>query len=157
SVNSVLSAISQCQPDMGGQLDDYAMKIGTGDESTARRSLYEKSNPISIDFAVLESAENVLAIKADMVWDDVGSWNALERYKNKDMNNNVIIGNAKVADSYETTIYNETDGIIVTLGVSDLVVVKTDDIVLVAHKTKVNEVKQVIKELSQEEAHKKYL
>lgn len=157
SVSSVLSAISQCQPDMGGQLDEYALKIGSGDENTARRKLYEKSDPISIDFAVLESAENVLAIKGDMVWDDVGSWNALERYKNKDMNNNVIVGNARSADSYETTIYNETDGIIVTLGVSDLVVVKTDDTVLVAHKTKVNEVKQVIKEMAQEEAYKKYL
>ena len=157
SVNSVLSAINQCQPDMGGQLDEYALKIGSGDENTARRTLYEKASPISIDFAVLESAENVLAIKGDMVWDDVGSWNALERYKNKDMNNNVVVGNARVADSYETTIYNETEGIIVTLGVSDLVVVKTDDTVLVAHKTKVNEVKQVIKELAQEEAYKKYL
>jgi len=157
SVASVLSAICQCQPDMSDHLAAYALKIGTGDESSARRSLYEKSGPISIDFAVLENAENVLAIKADMVWDDVGSWNALERYKNKDMNNNVIIGNAKVADSYETTIYNETEGIIVTLGVSDLVVVKTDDIVLVAHKTKVNEVKQVIKELAQDESLKKYL
>ena len=157
SVNSVLSAINQCQPDIGGQLDEYALKIGSGDENTARRTLYEKASPISIDFAVLESAENVLAIKGDMVWDDVGSWNALERYKNKDMNNNVVVGNARVADSYETTIYNETEGIIVTLGVSDLVVVKTDDTVLVAHKTKVNEVKQVIKELAQEEAYKKYL
>ncbi|RKX28151.1 MAG: mannose-1-phosphate guanylyltransferase, partial [Candidatus Zixiibacteriota bacterium] len=56
-----------------------------------------------------------------------------------------------------TTVYNESSGIIVTLGVSDLVVVKTDDIVLVAHKTKVNEVKQVIKDLAEDDELKKYL
>jgi len=157
SVGSLIAAIGQCQPDMAGNLDAYALKIGDADELEARRTLYNKSIPISIDFAVLENAENVLAIKGDLIWDDVGSWNALERYKSKDINNNVIIGTAHIADSYETTIFNDSDGIIVSLGVSDLVVVKTDDIVLVAHKTKADEVKQVIKELSKDENLKKYL
>ncbi|HDL02558.1 MAG TPA: mannose-1-phosphate guanylyltransferase [candidate division Zixibacteria bacterium] len=157
SVSSVLTAINQCQPNMASQLDEYAVKIGTDEETVARRELYEGCNPISIDFAVLENAENVLAIRGDIVWDDVGSWNALERYKSKDINNNVVIGGAIIADSFETTVYNESSGIIVTLGVSDLVVVKTDDIVLVAHKTKVNEVKQVIKDLAEDDELKKYL
>jgi mannose-1-phosphate guanylyltransferase len=157
SVDAVAAAIRQCQPEMGDLLKTYSASIGKKGEEIERRKLYDKCTPISIDFAVLENAENVLAIKGDLVWDDVGSWNALERYKEKDQSNNVIIGSAKATRSYETTIYNESNGIIVSLGVSDLVIVKTDDIVLVAHKTQVNDVKDVLKDLTEVDELKKYL
>lgn len=157
SVDTVLSAIGQCQPEISEPLKAYSTRIGKPDEITARKKLYDICEPISIDFAVLENAENVLAIKGDIIWDDVGSWNALERYKEKDQYSNVIIGKAKVADSYETTIYNEGGGIIVSLGISDLVIVKTDDIVLVAHKTRVNDVKKLLSDFADDETLKKFL
>jgi mannose-1-phosphate guanylyltransferase len=157
SVKSILKAISVCQESTGDMLDEYASKIGTAEEIEARQVLYENCKPISIDFAVLEKAENVLTIKGDIIWDDVGSWNALERYKEKDQENNVILGRALFSETYETTIYNESNGIIVSLGVSDLVVVKTDDIVLVAHKAKVNEVKKVLANMADDDELKKYL
>jgi mannose-1-phosphate guanylyltransferase len=157
SVDAVSAAIRQCQPEIGNLLENYSLSLGKKDETAARRKLYDKCTPISIDFAVLENAENVLAIRGDIVWDDVGSWNALERYKEKDQGNNVIIGKAKATRSYETTIYNDANGIIVSLGVSDLVIVKTDEIVLVAHKTQVNEVKNVLKDLAEVDELKKYL
>ncbi len=157
SVNSVLNAINQCQPDIGSRLNEYAGTIGTKEESRARLRLYNESEPISIDFAVLENADNVLAIRGDLIWDDVGSWNALERYKQKDPDNNVIIGQAKISNSYETTIYNEGEGIIVALGISDLVLVKTDDIFFVAHKTCVNEIKEVLKQVEDDENLKRFI
>jgi mannose-1-phosphate guanylyltransferase len=157
TVDAVLKAIELCQPEMSGNLKAYSGKIGSDNENEARCRLYDKSDPISIDFAVLENAENVIVLKGDIVWDDVGSWNALERYKSRDHDNNVIIGEAKIINSYETTIFNDNKGIIVSLGVSDMVIVKTDDIVLVAHKTQVNEVKQVLKDLAEDKNLKKFL
>jgi mannose-1-phosphate guanylyltransferase len=157
SVSAVLNAIDKCQPDMGVALRSYSTKIGGKDELPARGGLYDRSEPISIDFAVLENAENVLVVKGDLIWDDVGSWNALERYKSKDADNNVVIGSAKVSGSFETTIYNEDGGIIVALGVSDLVMVKTDNIVLVVHKTKTGEIKKVLKELAEDPEKKEFL
>jgi mannose-1-phosphate guanylyltransferase len=157
SVTAILQSIYDCQPEIGKLLTEYSKDIGTKSEIESRKLFYESSLPISIDFAVLENAGNVLAIKADILWDDVGSWNALERYKQKDQENNVIIGQAKIYDTYETTIYNEDSDLIVSLGVSDLVIVKTDNIVLVAHKTKSNEVKKVLAEIANDESLKKYL
>ncbi|MCX6826296.1 MAG: sugar phosphate nucleotidyltransferase, partial [candidate division Zixibacteria bacterium] len=156
SIDAILKAIDQCQPEMGQHLSEYAASIGSASETKMRNELYDKCSPISIDFAVLENADNVLTIKADILWDDIGSWNALERYKEKDQENNVIIGQARVADSYETTIYNKGDGIIVALGVSDLVIVKADDVVLVAHKTKTDDVKKILSEFADDESLKKY-
>ncbi len=157
SVDSVLNSIRKCQPEMGNLLKDYASGIGTKGEIDYRKNLYEKCDAISIDFAVLENAQNVLTIKGDIVWDDVGSWNALERYKEKDRENNVVIGRAVLTDSYETTVYNDSNGIIVSFGVSDLVIVKSDDIVLVAHKTKAGDIKKVLAEFASNTNLKKYL
>ncbi|SYZ73103.1 conserved hypothetical protein [Candidatus Zixiibacteriota bacterium] len=157
SVDTILKSITQCQPEIASYLTKYSAGIGSANEINLRHELYDKTQPISIDFAVLENAENVLTIKADIVWDDVGSWNALERYKEKDRENNVIVGQVKSVETYETTIYNDSEGIIVALGVSDLVVVKTDDIVLVAHKTKTGEVKRILAEMAKEKNLKKYL
>ena len=55
--------------------------MGTQNEDAAKEDLYQRVESISIDFAVLEKAENALVIKGDMVWDDVGSWLALDRIK----------------------------------------------------------------------------
>lgn len=157
SVDTILNAINKCISDTGQGLDKYAPSIGTTDELKSRLELYNKSDKISIDFAVLENAENVVTIKGDIVWDDIGSWNALERYKDRDHEHNVIVGNSLAVNSYENTVYNADDGLVVTLGVSDLVVVKTKEIVFVAHKAHVNDVKQMLADLGQDDENKKFL
>jgi mannose-1-phosphate guanylyltransferase len=157
SARSILAAIKKHQPEIGELFEEYAATIGTADELSARRKLYDSTESISIDYAVLEHASNVLTIKADIVWDDVGSWNSLERYKDRDSENNVLVGNSVTQETFETTVYNEEDGLIACLGVSDLVIVRSGDITLVAHKTKVDRVKELLAKLDEDEENKKYL
>ncbi len=152
-----LKAVSQCKPDMYSQLMAYSEKIGTGEERDYRQKLFENAENISVDVAILEAAANVVVIKGDLIWDDIGSWLALERINPKDKDNNVIIGNTILHDSYEITAVNANDGIIATLGVSDLVVVKTDQVVLVAHKTKVGDIKALLAILKEDPNLEKYL
>lgn len=151
SANTILKAIGECMPEMGEQLEAYARTIGTAGEQAAREKLYAEATAISIDYAVLEKARNVLVIKGDFIWDDVGSWNSLERYKEKDNDNNVRIGSAMLLDTFETTVYNDAPGMIACLGVSDLVVVRSGDITLVVHKTKTGEVKKLLAKLAEDE------
>lgn len=157
SASSILKAIGKFQPELAEELEKYAAHIGTDKQISARDELFKKAASISIDFAVLEYAENVLTIKADIIWDDIGGWNALPRYKKLTRDNNVLIGESLLIDSYETTVYNEADGIIACLGVSDLVIVRTDNITMVAHKTEVDRVKEILAELGKDEDRKKYL
>ncbi|MFZ5980067.1 MAG: mannose-1-phosphate guanylyltransferase [Candidatus Zixiibacteriota bacterium] len=157
SARAILNAIKEYQPEMGAHLEDYARVIGTDKESQAREDLYKKTNSISIDYAVLESAQNVLTIKANIVWDDIGSWTALERYKDRDSENNVLVGETEMLGSYETTVYNNEDGIVCCLGVADLVVVRSGDITLVAHKTRVGEIKELLAKLNSDEKKRHYL
>lgn len=157
SAKSILKAIETCQPALASALEEYAPKIGTKSEQKAREKLYEKALSISIDVAVLENAKNVLTIKADIVWDDIGSWSALERYKDHDSDNNVIVGPALTQTSYETTVYNDTDGLVACLGVSDLVVVRTKEVTLVVHKTQTANIKNLLSQIEQNEKYRKFL
>jgi mannose-1-phosphate guanylyltransferase len=157
SANALLKAVSQCKPEMFAQLMEYQKRIGTPEERDARLKLFAEAESVSVDVAILEAAANVVVIKGDLIWDDIGSWLALERINPKDKDNNVTIGDTLLHDSYEITAVNAGDGIIATLGVSDLVIVKTDKVVLVAHKTKVGDIKSLLTRLKEDEHLEKYL
>jgi len=157
SAKSIMKAIEVCQPAMFGLLKEYSGKIGSKGEEKARKELYEKALSISIDVAILENAKNVLTIKADIVWDDIGSWNSLDRYKEHDSDNNVIIGPTVSSGSYEITVYNDTDGLVGCLGVSDLVIVRTDEVTLVVHKTQTGNIKTLLSIVEQNEKFRKFI
>jgi mannose-1-phosphate guanylyltransferase len=157
STRSILRAIEACQPELSELLVDYGAKIGSAREVESRTKLYQEAPAISVDFAVLERASNVLTIKADIVWDDIGGWRALERYKEKDLENNIIVGDGVAVETYETTIYNDTDGIVACLGISDLIIVRTGTITMVAHRSKAEEIKKILEKLEEDEKTRQYL
>ncbi len=157
SVKAILKAFEQHMPEMYGQLIEYATNIDTDNELAARAKLYEEAEPISIDVAILEQADNVLTMKGDFIWDDIGSWLSLERFMETDKEHNVVRGEAIMLDSYESTVYNNGDGIIATIGVSDLVVVRSGDVVMVVHKTKLDRIKDLLVMFRKDEKLKKYL
>jgi len=157
TASTILKALEKHMPQTFKEIESYSEQIGTKNQAEAKKRLYQNAESISIDFAVLEKADNALVIKADLEWDDVGNWLALDRVKEKNRDDNVIVGEAKTINTYETTIVNDSEGIIATLGVSDLVIVKTDEIVFVAHKTKVQDVKDLLREFAGNKELEKYL
>ncbi len=157
STKSILSAFEKHMPEMYQQLMEYSGKIGTPEEEAACLKLYEEAEPISIDFAILEQADNVVTLKGSFSWDDIGSWMSLQRFMDADRENNVIIGDAVTFDSFESTIVNEGKGVIAALGVSDLVIVNTGNVVMVAHKTQLGKIKDLLAKMSGDKSMDKYL
>ncbi|MCK4856928.1 MAG: mannose-1-phosphate guanylyltransferase [candidate division Zixibacteria bacterium] len=157
STRAILKSLSCCKPEIHAALMEYSSQIGTPQEMEARAKLFDKCENISIDVAVLEQADNVLVIKAKLIWDDIGSWRTLERINPRDQNNNVIIGKVLLHDSFEVTAVNSSDSLVTTLGVSDLVIVKTDAAVLVAHKTRVNELRSLLERIREDKDLEKFL
>jgi len=157
SAAAFMRAIEKYQPEMAHLFEEYKQYIGTEREMSARTELYERINSISVDFAIMEKAENVLTIKADIVWDDVGDWNSLQRNREQDSDNNVMIGEAVTLESFETTVYNDAEGLVACVGVSDLVIVRSGEITLVVHKSKAQSIKQLLVKLAENENYKKYL
>jgi mannose-1-phosphate guanylyltransferase len=157
SAKSILRSIGNCQPRLRASLDEYAGRRGGAERVPALENLYREADSVSIDVAILESAENVVVIKGDLKWDDVGSWLALQRIRKTGIDGNVRIGDVLTIDSFETTAVNDGEGIVVCFGVSDLVVVKTDNIVMVAHKSQMPQLKKLLGKLNDDERLQQYL
>ncbi len=157
SVKAIMNALEQYMPEMYQALLDYEKHIGTDAEEKARHELYEEAEAVSIDIAVMEQADNVLTLRGDFVWDDVGSWMSLQRFMDKDKENNVIVGSAVTLNTYESTIYNDNDGLIAALGVSDVVIARAGEVVMVAHKTQLDKIKDLLTKMSEDDDLKKYL
>jgi len=157
SVKAILNALEQYMPEMYEALIEYQQQIGTDSEEKARRELYEEAEAVSIDIAVMEQADNVITLRGDFVWDDVGSWMSLQRFMDKDKENNVVVGSAVTLNTYESTIYNDGNGLIAALGISDVVIARAGEVVMVAHKTQLDNIKNLMSKMSEDDDLKKYL
>ncbi|MCX8015203.1 MAG: mannose-1-phosphate guanylyltransferase, partial [candidate division WOR-3 bacterium] len=118
--------------------------------------LYQNAPATSIDYAVLEKSDNIIVVKANFVWDDVGSWLALERHFVKDNLGNVIIGKIALKDTEKSIIVSDY-GIIATMGIKNLIIVQTKDATLIISKDKASELKELLKIIRQNKEYNKYL
>ncbi len=155
-VDVILAAFRRYLPDFYSHLLRFQQSWGTGKERSALRQLYRNAPSISIDYAIMEKAKNVAVIKAGFKWDDVGSWLALERHFPVDDSGNVKVGLSFNKGTQESLIYAD-DGVIVTLGVRGLVVVRSGDAVLVADKGALGEIKDVLTQMTEDRKGKMFL
>lgn len=103
---------------------------------------YKYTEAISIDYAVLEKSNDIYVIPSNFGWDDVGSWEALDRYREKDEAGNVLVGSAKVVESESNLVISSTQDIVVE-GLKDIYVIENDGKILVGRKSNVANVKQL--------------
>lgn len=113
------------------------------------REVFPQCENISVDYAVLERAPNVVGLAAgDIGWNDVGSWNAVYDLHSRDTHGNALSGDTLVADS--TGMYVDAKGkLVALLGVKDLIVVDTPDALLIANRSRAQEVGDLVKRLEQ--------
>lgn len=117
-------------------------------DPSAARALYPTLPSISIDHAVMEKASGVVTIPADVGWDDVGSWAALPAVRGVDATGNTTAGQALVIDGTGNVVLGDDTTLIAAVGVSDLVIVKSGDAILVIRKDQAQDVRKVIDALS---------
>ncbi|MBT2686891.1 mannose-1-phosphate guanylyltransferase [Bacillus sp. ISL-47] len=98
---------------------------------------------VSIDYAILEKASSIYTIPATFEWDDLGTWKSLDRIFKPDNNENITIGNVNVMKANKCTIISEEYDV-VAIGVSDLIIVLTDEGLLVCHKAMEQEIKNAL-------------
>jgi mannose-1-phosphate guanylyltransferase len=145
----VLRAIATHMPDLNRGLKLVASKKLKKDRDRAIERLYRKTPSISIDYGIMEKADNVVVVKGAFIWDDVGTWTAMRRIHKPDQEGNVIIGRGLAKDSFECILANEDGGVIATLGVSDLIVARKADCILVAHVSRAQDVRDLVKKLAE--------
>lgn len=112
---------------------------------------FQKLPNTSVDYAVMEKADNVAVVPGDFGWSDVGSWKAISELSDSDDAGNQVEGKAIMVDTKGTYVQG-SNRLIATVGVENLVIVDTGDAVLVAHRERAQDVKTVVEQLK-EEAH----
>ncbi len=103
----------------------------------------------SIDYAVMEKTKMSAVVPMDPQWNDIGSWSALWDVAQKDQNLNVIQGDVIAQDTTGSYLYSNSK-LVATLGLKDMVVVDTDDVILVASKDHLDGIKQIVGDLSKQ-------
>lgn len=155
-----LAELEQHRPDILSACE-LAMKSSTRDLDFTRiqAETFEQCPSDSIDYAVMEKTHQAVMIPLDAGWNDVGSWSSLWEVSEKDQMNNHLHGDVIAVDTKNCLLHSE-GRLVATVGLEDVIVVETDDAILVADKEKVQDVKKVAEHLKQNDrseskAHRK--
>jgi mannose-1-phosphate guanylyltransferase len=144
----LLNQLAEHTPELTQGLDELGAAQEKGDARRASK-LYGRLPKISIDYALLEKTPRIITVTGDYGWSDVGSWRAVHEIFG--VNGDYMPrGHHIHVDTHNNYIYNATDRAVCLIGVTDTIVVVTDDAVLVTHKAKSQQVKDVVKRLEEE-------
>lgn len=94
---------------------------------------YRNTDSISIDYAVLEHSKSIYVIPSDIGWDDIGTWKAVERYKEKDFDDNIVTDNVKIIKSKSNMIMNNQKRVVL-IGIEDVMALETEDSIFIVDK-----------------------
>lgn len=111
--------------------------------------IFSQCRSDSIDYAVMEKTQDAVVIPLDAAWSDVGSWSALWDIQNKDEHGNVLHGDVISIDS-KNSYCHSNNKLVSLLGVENIIVIETKDAVLVADKSKVQDIKKIVESLKKE-------
>jgi mannose-1-phosphate guanylyltransferase len=150
-VSTILEAYRKYMPELYELLGEYPL-----DKGENIRIFYERAPSISVDYGIMEKAENIAVIEASFEWEDVGSYLALEKFFDKDGTGNIKRGDV-VSVNCRNNIFIADRGLVASYGVDDLIVVHTEDVTLVIPKKDKEKVKVILAELKKLDKFKKYL
>lgn len=159
SVDSLEEAFKKYMPAMYERCSELS-NLDSAAFHAALPNIYDSAETISIDYAISEKADNLVLIPGDFGWNDVGDWKIVYDLKTKDLSGNVVLGEGDNIHALNIDAHNNlihTDGRLVALvGISDMVIVDTPEILMVVPKSRSQEVKKLVDRLK-EEAKNEYL
>jgi mannose-1-phosphate guanylyltransferase len=147
--STIIDQLSHFEPDMHAHLERITEATENPDYPDVLAAEFAAIEGKSIDYAVMEHADNVVVVEAPFDWDDVGSWQSLERLHGTDDHGNTILGRHLGISTHGSIIRTDDDHLIVTLGVQDCIVVHTPDATLVADKNSEEQIREIVRLLEQ--------
>ncbi len=146
-IDMIRGMIEKHLPSLAEGLKEIGDNLGTDQYQKTVKTVYSGLTKVSIDFGIMEKADNVFVIPCDFGWDDIGSWTALERYAEKDEDGNFLQGEGVLLDTVNTYVASK-DKAVALLGVKDLIIINDNDSLLICHKNRAQEIKKVVQALN---------
>lgn len=149
----ILTKIREHIPELYTELAQIQLAIGTDVEEQVMESVFEKIPSVSIDYGIMEKSDGILIIQGNFTWEDLGSWAALAGLSATDADDSVIVGNHVGIETTDCMVHGK-DMLIATLGVKGLVIVQSEDVILVCDKTRTQEIKELLRKLKEQDMEK---
>jgi mannose-1-phosphate guanylyltransferase len=152
SLASLRKAFAACRPPLAALMDKVA---AAGDGAALDRLMaaeYPGLEKISIDYAVMEKASNIVMAQGLFRWDDVGSWPALEGHFEKDAAGNVLVGDCATLDARDTIVISK-GRLTAVLGVKDVIIVQAEGATLVCAKDRAQDLKKLVQHIAATGTH----
>ncbi len=154
-VKNVLAAFEKYLPEIYEVFAAEKDKFNTSAEKEAIENIYPQCTNISVDFAVMEKAENVYVIPATFGWSDLGTWNSAWENKDKDYFGNAVVGkNVIVVDANNCMVHVPDNKLVLLQGLKDYIVVDTKDVLMICKKDKEQEIKEYVAEIKRNKGDK---
>ena len=145
----LIESFNRNAPDVIKVLSEDLQKYNTVDEQSYIDAVYPNTPSISVDYAILERANNVFTIPADIGWSDLGTWNSLHAFLDKDENASVTLGaNTHLIETKRSIIRSDSNKVVVIKGLEDYIVVDEPGALLIYPKSDEQEIKEVVKTLN---------
>jgi mannose-1-phosphate guanylyltransferase len=164
SARTLANALREHLPKTASVLEQIAAEFGTPRFAAALRRLYPKCENISIDYAVLEPrsakgelASNIYCLPADCAWNDLGSWNSLHEHsvsKSQPESGNLILSQGVFTANAAGNYIHSPNKFVAVIGLNDLVVVETEDALLITTRERAQDVGAIVKYLDEKKLHK---
>lgn len=145
----IMKNFQELLPEVYACLEQIGEAMNTPEEKQKIRDIYPRIPSISIDYGIMEKSRDVKVISAEFGWNDVGSWDNLGVLYEEDEHGNVLAGRQINIDTSNCISYAK-GRLIATVGVEDLIIVETEDAVLVCDKNRAQDVKKIVDRLKEE-------
>ncbi len=154
-VKNVIKAFEQYQPEMFELFDTEKEHFNTPEEGNAINRIYPLCTNVSIDFAIMEKADNVYVIPSSFGWSDLGTWNSAYDNFEKDYLGNAVSGeNVIIIDSTRCMVAAPNEKLLVLQGLDDFIIVDTKDVLLICQKGKEQSIKEYVAEVKRNKGDK---
>lgn len=154
-VKHIVSAIEKHLPEIFEVFAAEKDNINTKEEAAAIEEIYPQCTSISIDFGVMEKADNVYVIPASFGWSDLGTWNSAWENMDRDYLGNAVAGkNVMVIDATRCMVHAPDNKLVLLQGLDDYIVVDTKDVLLICKKEKEQEIKEYVAEVKRHKGDK---
>jgi len=157
---TLTQGLEKHQPEMAEACRRWFKAAGTPKLARVLAREYPEIKKISIDFALLEHAQNVVVADGAFTWDDLGAWTALGRHLKPDPEGNCAVGDFIHVDAARNIVYDARTKHrtpIAIVGLRDSIIVQTDDALMVAHKSQAQKIKDLVAKLAKDKKYQRLI
>lgn len=149
-IDRIMAEFARQMPDLYDQLKTIEGALGTSRQADVLAEVWPQVRKETIDYGIMERAEKVVIIPVDIGWTDIGDWAAIYQLHRPDEMGNVVVGADHVGVGTRSSFIQGGKKLIATIGLEDIIIIDTEDAILVCARDRAQDVKLVVEQLEQD-------